>query len=86
METWLRISLLLSVFGFLREIRPSEPFITDFLVDFKNVTLDEILRDVYPIGTYSFMLQTIIAFLITDFLRYKPLILVSGLSGKLLYY
>lgn len=69
MEYWLRISLLLSVFGFLREIRPSEPFITDFLTDFKNVTLDTVLREVYPVGTYSYMLQAIVAFLITDFLR-----------------
>lgn len=70
MEQWLKISLLLSVFGFLREIRPSEPFITDFLKDFKNMELDEILRDVYPIGTYSYMFQAVIAFIITDLLRY----------------
>lgn len=69
MENWLRISLLLSIFGFLREIRPSEPFITDFLTDFKNVTLNEVLRDVYPVGTYSYMIQAVIAFLITDYLR-----------------
>lgn len=85
MEQWMKISLLLSVFGFLREIRPSEPFITDFLVDFKNLELDEVLRNVYPWGTYSYMLQAIVAFLVTDFLRYKPLIFVSGLSGVIIW-
>ncbi|XP_063709074.1 folate transporter 1-like [Culicoides brevitarsis] len=81
MELWLKISLLLSVFGFLRETKPSTPFFTDFLVDFKNITLDQVLRDVYPIGTYSYMVLAIVAFLITDYLRYKPLIFVSGLTG-----
>lgn len=69
MESWLKISLLLSIFGFLRETKPSAPFITDFLTDFKNVTLDQVLRDVYPVGTYSYMVLAIVAFLITDYLR-----------------
>lgn len=69
MESWLKISMLLSVFGFVREIRPSEPFVTDYLTDYKNVTLNDVLRDVYPVGTYSYMAQAVIAFLITDFLR-----------------
>uniref|UniRef100_A0A336LUE0 CSON004782 protein n=1 Tax=Culicoides sonorensis TaxID=179676 RepID=A0A336LUE0_CULSO len=81
MEAWLKISLLLSIFGFLRETKPSAPFITDFLVDFKDVTLDQVLRDVYPVGTYSYMVLAIIAFLITDYFRYKPLIFISGISG-----
>jgi len=85
MKSWLKISLLLSVFGFLRETKPSGPFITDFLTDFKNVTLDEVLRDVYPIATYSYMGQAIVAFLITDFLRYKPLILLSGVTGIIVW-
>ncbi|XP_063704425.1 folate transporter 1-like [Culicoides brevitarsis] len=85
MEQWMKISLLLSVFGFLREIRPSEPFITDFLTDFKNFELNAVLRNIYPIGTYSLMVNTIIAFFITDYLRYKPLIFVSGLSGVIVW-
>lgn len=81
MELWFKVSLILSIFGFLREAKPSYPYITDFLVDFKNVTLDEVLRDVYPVGTYSYMAQAVLAFLITDFLRYKPLIVLSGVMG-----
>lgn len=81
METWLKISLILSIFGFLREAKPSYPFITDYLTNFKNVTLDEVLRDIYPVGTYSYMAQAVLVFLLTDFLRYKPLIVLSGLMG-----
>lgn len=69
METWLKTSLLLSIFGFLRETKPSAPYITDFLVEFKNITLDQVLQDVYPVGTYSYMGLAVVAFLVTDFLR-----------------
>lgn len=31
METWKKTSLLLCVFGFLKEFRPSEPYITPYL-------------------------------------------------------
>lgn len=85
MEPWLKISLILSIFGFLREAKPSYPYITDYLIDFKNLELDQVLRDVYPIGTYSYMAQAILAFLITDFLRYKPLIVISGMTGIIVW-
>ncbi|GAB0099077.1 thiamine transporter 1 [Sergentomyia squamirostris] len=82
MQEWLRISLLLCAFGFLKEIRPSEPFVTDFLLGpWRNITEEQINREVYPVGTYSYAAQLIIAFLVTDFLKYKPLIIVLGLSG-----
>ncbi|XP_055716077.1 thiamine transporter 1-like [Phlebotomus papatasi] len=82
MQKWFRISLLLCIFGFLKEIRPSEPFVTDFLLgEWRNITEEQVNRDVYPVGTYSYAAQLIIVFLITDFLRYKPLIVVLGLSG-----
>uniref|UniRef100_A0A1L8DE13 Putative micronutrient transporter folate transporter family n=1 Tax=Nyssomyia neivai TaxID=330878 RepID=A0A1L8DE13_9DIPT len=82
MQKWLRISLLLCIFGFLKEIRPSEPFVTDFLLgNWRNITEEQVNRDVYPVGTYSYAAQLIIVFLITDFLKYKPLIVTLGLAG-----
>lgn len=45
MEGWLKISAVLCVFGFLKEIRPSEPYITEFLVGHwnnRNITEDEV--------------------------------------------
>lgn len=82
MEPWLRISCLLCVFGFLREIRPSEPYITEFLLDgSRNITDVQVNREVYPVGTYSYLAQLVIVFLVTDFLRYKPLIIIMGLAG-----
>ena len=43
MEKWLGPCLLLCIFGFLKELRPSEPFVTEFLVGtWKNFTVQEV--------------------------------------------
>lgn len=70
MKEWLKVSFVLCSFGFLREFRPSEPFVTEFLQgEWRNITSDQINRDIYPLGTYSYLAQLIIVFLVTDFLR-----------------
>lgn len=82
MQSWLKLSLILSVCGFLKELRPSEPFIYEFLLGpWRNITDEEIQQEVYPVGTYSYLGQLIIVFLITDLCRYKPLIILMGFSG-----
>jgi thiamine transporter 2/3 len=44
METWLRISLLLCFFGSLKEFRPSEPFVTHYLLgEWKNFTSEQVI-------------------------------------------
>lgn len=44
MEAWFKVSLLLCVFGFVKELRPSEPFVTEFLSgDWRNITIDEVI-------------------------------------------
>ncbi|XP_044761940.1 thiamine transporter 2-like [Coccinella septempunctata] len=82
METWLKLSLLLCVFGFFKEIRPSEHFIYEYLSGpWRNITGEEVISEVYPVGTYGYLVLLVVVFLITDLLRYKPLIIVTGLSG-----
>lgn len=40
---WYHISLLLCVFGFLKEIRPSEPFVSDYMQQpYRNVTEEQV--------------------------------------------
>lgn len=68
-SNWLKVSLLLCIFGFFREMRPSEPFATEFFIAYRNLTTDEITRILYPLGTYSYMFQLVIVFLVTDMLR-----------------
>lgn len=83
MQDWFKVSLLLCIFGFLKEIRPSEPFIYEFLIDqrWRNLTEEQVSQEVYPVGTYSYLAHLIVMFLITDLCRYKPLIIVLGASG-----
>lgn len=86
MQSWLRISLLLCVFGFLKEIRPSEPFIYEYLIGpWRNITDEQVNQEVYPVGTYGYLAQLVIVFLITDLCRYKALIIVSGFSGIIVW-
>lgn len=68
-DNWKWVALLLCVFGFFRELRPSEPFSTEFFLGWRNVTTEEVTRILYPIGTYSYLAQLVIVFLITDMLR-----------------
>ncbi|KAL3279514.1 hypothetical protein HHI36_017023 [Cryptolaemus montrouzieri] len=81
-ENWLKLSLILCFFGFLKEIRPSEPFIYEYLTgSWRNITGDEVTSEVYPVATYSYLVLLVVVFLITDLLRYKPLIVTLGFSG-----
>ncbi|XP_058172385.1 thiamine transporter 2-like [Anopheles ziemanni] len=86
MQPWLKISLLLCTFGFLKEIRPSEPFIVDYLAGpWRNLTMDQIVQEAFPIGTYSYLAQLAVIFLVTDLLRYKPIIVVNGAAGIIVW-
>ncbi|XP_065357427.1 thiamine transporter 1 [Calliphora vicina] len=86
MQTWLRISLLLCTFGFFREMRPSEPFVVEYLTGpDRNITSEELNREIYPFGTYSVLVQLILVFLVTDILRYKPIIILSACAGIVLF-
>ncbi|XP_034665942.1 thiamine transporter 1 [Drosophila subobscura] len=86
MKEWLKISCLLCVFGCVREIRPSEPYVTEFLLGpWRNITETQLTHDVYPVGTYSYLVQLVFVFLITDFLRYKPLIITIGATGVIIW-
>lgn len=35
----------------------------------------------YPVGTYFSVFFVVIIFLVTDYLRYKPIMILNGLSG-----
>lgn len=86
MKEWIKLSALLCVFGFLKEIRPSDPFMFEFLAGpWRNLTADQVVQDVLPVGTYSHLSHLVVIFLITDLSRYKPLIIVSGAAGTVVW-
>ncbi|XP_058465378.1 thiamine transporter 2-like [Malaya genurostris] len=82
MQEWLKISLMLCTFGFFRELRPSEPFVTEFLSgEWRDIEPEQLNRDVYPVGTYTYLAVLIVVFLVTDMLRYKSIIIFSACVG-----
>lgn len=72
MKNWIFVSLILCSFGFFREMRPNEPFVTEFLSNDTwrpGINSDIVNRVIYPIGTFSYLILLCIVFLITDILR-----------------
>ncbi|XP_025994417.1 thiamine transporter 2 [Solenopsis invicta] len=83
---WITISCILCMFGCFKDFRPSESFLTDYLTGpWKNFTASEVNHEIYPVTTYSYLSTLILMFLITDFIRYKPIIILCGLSGTITF-
>ena len=62
-------------------MKPSEPFLTPFLRDPpKNFTEEQLVNEIYPVSTYANLVALFLVFFITDFLRYKPVIIVEALA------
>lgn len=69
MQQWLKISLLLCIFGFLKELKPSEPFIVDYLSGhWRNVTADEVLYS-FIILSHKFNVTSLHCRLIVTYFR-----------------
>ena len=69
--------VLLCLYGFFKELRPSEPYLTEYLTnpEFKNLTEADVYDKVCPVWPYSYFALLIPVFLLTDMLRYKPIII-----------
>ncbi|XP_062960828.1 thiamine transporter 1 isoform X2 [Cynocephalus volans] len=80
-ECWFLPTALLCAYGFFASLRPSEPFLTPYLLGpDKNLTEKEVFNEIYPVWTYSYLVLLFPVFLATDYLRYKPIVLLQGLS------
>ncbi|XP_078116026.1 thiamine transporter 1-like [Sander vitreus] len=77
---WVGPTVPLCIYGFCSMMRPIEPFMTEFLTGtYKNLTTEQVTRQVYPVWTYSSLVLLVPVLLVTDFLRYKPVIILQGL-------
>ncbi|CAD5205861.1 unnamed protein product [Bursaphelenchus okinawaensis] len=71
--------VLVVLYGILKEFRPSTPFLTPFLEGpDKNLTNEELYGQVYPYWTYSYLVFLIPIFIITDLLKYKPVVVIEA--------
>ncbi|XP_054479899.1 thiamine transporter 1 [Anoplopoma fimbria] len=81
-----RTLLLLCSFGFLSSLRPSEPFLTAYLMGpDHNLTETQVVNEIYPIWTYSYLVLLFPIFLATDYLRYKPILILQAASLVVTY-
>ena len=71
---------LLCLYGLFKEFRPSEPFLTEYLIDSRwgNITKNDLYSSVYPVYTYATFALVFPVFLLTDYVRYKPIIILEG--------
>ncbi|XP_062407935.1 thiamine transporter 1 [Sardina pilchardus] len=72
---WGYPTTLLCAYGFFTTVKPLEPFLTPYLSGpDKNLTIEQLTNQIYPVSTYSYLAVLVPVFLLTDWLRYKPVI------------
>ncbi|KAM6396580.1 reduced folate transporter [Pluvialis apricaria] len=79
-QRWKLQVFYLCFYGFMTQMRPGESFITPYLLGAKNFTQAEVTNVITPVLTYSYMAVLVPIFLITDYLRYKPVLVLQSLS------
>ncbi|NWT68913.1 S19A3 protein, partial [Prunella himalayana] len=80
-NTWAFPTLILCLNGFFYMMKPSEPFLTPYLTGpDKNLTIDEVTNQILPVWTYSYLALLCPVFLLTDYVRYKPVLLLQGIG------
>ncbi|KAL2775229.1 thiamine transporter 2 isoform 1 [Daubentonia madagascariensis] len=80
-NSWIYPTVILCLFGFFSMMRPSEPFLVPYLSGpNKNLTTTEITNEILPVWTYSYLVLLLPVFVLTDYVRYKPVIVLQGIS------
>ncbi|KAM4698296.1 reduced folate transporter [Rhinophrynus dorsalis] len=65
----------------MTQLRPGESFITPYLLSAeKNFTREQVTNEITPVLSYSYMAVLVPVFLLTDYLRYKPVLVLQSLS------
>ncbi|XP_036098203.1 reduced folate transporter isoform X1 [Molossus molossus] len=80
-QSWQWLVFFLCFYGFMSQMRPGESFMTPYLlVPNKNFTKEQVTNEIMPVLSYSYLVVLVPIFLLTDYLRYKPVLLLQGLS------
>lgn len=78
---WTTAAGIICAYGLLKEFRPSEPFLNEYLMaPDRNFSSQEISKEIFPVWTYSLLLVMIPVFLLTDVLLYKPMTVLQGIA------
>ncbi|XP_051009241.1 reduced folate transporter [Acomys russatus] len=79
LQSWRYLVFYLCFFGFMAQLRPGESFITPYLLD-RNFTEKQVTNEIIPVLPYSHLAVLVPIFLLTDYLRYKPILVLQCLS------
>ncbi|XP_015492973.1 thiamine transporter 2-like [Parus major] len=80
-HSWIYPTVIICANGFFTTMRPSESFLTPYLTGpDKNLTIEEVTNEILPVWTYSYLALLFPVFLLTDYVRYKPVLLLQGIS------
>lgn len=79
LKSWRCLVFYLCFFGFMAQLRPGESFITPYLLQ-RNFTIMQVTNEIIPVLPYSHMTVLVPIFLLTDYLRYKPILVLQCLS------
>ncbi|VDN08269.1 unnamed protein product [Thelazia callipaeda] len=78
---WKLTIILVCAFGIIKEFRPATPFLTPYLITHpKNFTNVQLYSEIYPFWTYSYFVALIPSLFLTDFLRYKPVVVLEAVT------
>ncbi|KAL6116309.1 slc19a3 [Pungitius sinensis] len=76
---WRYPTALLCIYGFFSTVKPLEPFLTLYLTGpDKNLTTEQVNNQIFPVWTYSYLSVLVPVFLLTDWLRYKPVVVFQA--------
>ncbi|KAK6167304.1 hypothetical protein SNE40_021369 [Patella caerulea] len=79
------ISLVLCSLGVFMSLRPHWLYIDQFIQTYyQNITDDELYDTIYPVKDYSGLILLIIVILVTDYVKYKPIIVLQGFFSVIL--
>ncbi|KAF6737184.1 Folate transporter 1 [Oryzias melastigma] len=85
-RTWKLSVIFLCFYGFMTSLKPGEAFITpNLLSSEKNFTREQVTNEITPVLTYSYMAVLVPTFLLTDLLRYKPVLILQALSQVVIW-
>ncbi|XP_036426464.1 reduced folate transporter [Colossoma macropomum] len=80
-QAWKWSVIFLCFYGFMVQLKPGEPFITPHLLSMeKNFTREQVTNEINPVLSYSYMAVLVPVFLLTDYLRYKPVLVLQSMS------
>ncbi|CAL8121784.1 unnamed protein product [Orchesella dallaii] len=80
-NNWKWTAAVLCAVGLFKEFVPSAPFLLEYAVEFRNFTSEEVTHEILPVTTYGYLASLLVLLFITDFLRYKPVILLGGVAA-----